>query len=74
MSRNPAIIVEYIDKDGNTQKGITRQIDQVAEIVKANKVLVRLVHPNLTPMLDDNGKERVVLKSAELLAVYGYSD
>lgn len=74
MNRNPAVIVEYIDKDGNTQKGIARQIDQVAEIVKANKVLVRLVTPGLNPLLDENGKEMVVLKSANLLRVFGFSD
>jgi len=74
MSSNAAIIVEYIDKEGKTQKGLVYQCNQVNEIVKAQKVLIRLVTPGLVPLLDENGKERSVLKSGNLLTVIGFSD
>ncbi|MCL6101217.1 MAG: hypothetical protein M1292_01820 [Bacteroidetes bacterium] len=71
MSRNPDVIVEYINKDGNTQKGIVREADQQNKI---GKIFVRLIKEDLSPLLDDKGKERLVIKDRNLLTVIGFSD
>lgn len=67
-------MISYTKENGTTQRGIIRHAEQDPEIIRKQKVKVRLISENFLPMLDENKLEVIVLKDKALVKIIGYVD
>lgn len=73
MSYTQGMLVKYITKQGLTQYAHLMRADQRDELVKQNKVIIRLVHADTTPLME-NDKQKSVVKDLKHLTKIGYFD
>jgi hypothetical protein len=65
----------YTDKNGNIQKGLVKDIDQLEAFKKVKKAYIRLVNDDLTIKIDEvTGKGLVSLKNIDSLECIGFID
>lgn len=76
MSRrqNSGFIVEYTRDDGTLQKAIARHSEQAPEIKHSGRALLRLIDDDYKPIVEEGGKEKIVLKGLKSVRVIGMVD
>lgn len=73
-NKTAGFMVQYTKENGLVQRGIVRHAEQDPEIIRKQKVKVRLISDNFLPMLDENKLEVIVLKDKALVKIIGYVD
>jgi len=66
-------LVSYINKDGQTKKGMAMRSEQKPEFIKLKKTLVKLCSDDFKPIIKDEKQESVLVLS-DKLKVIGFID
>jgi hypothetical protein len=72
MTKNPGKIVSWIDNNNKEQKGIAYNNKQSKQL--SGRIMIHRVDKDFNPLLDDNKKQFVTLKSPDKLKLIGYVD